>query len=258
MAIDMSKMNEKRDQLVEKMAGGGEYEFYQIKAGRQVIRILPPKGDKDVFWKEAVIHFNLPGGAAVACLKQFNKKCPICEEIAKLKKSKSKEDQTLSKKMRASNRVYMNLIDKEDKDKEDVPQVMNCGNSILKSILDVICDPEYGDITDFNNGFDITLTKTGKGLETEYSIVPKRKESKATKSLSEEELQEALPDLDALVVERTKEEVISILNGEDIAEGDEIDENNEDDDSIDKENSNDDDEIEAQIREEINKNKSKK
>lgn len=252
--LDMSKMNAKRDEVAERLTGGGEFNFYEIKDGSQVIRVLPPKGNKDTFWKEADLHFNVGGNGVVPCLKQFGKKCPVCEEVAKLKKSKSKEDQTQANKMRASHRVYMNILERGNSEKVDIPQIMQCGSTVLKSILDVICDPEYGDITDFAEGFDVTLTKTGKKLDTKYAIVPKRNPSQATEKLTAEELDAALPELDALVVEKTKEEVLSIMDGSD-EDDTAIDDDDKDKSSSNSKDDSDEDEIERRIREEIAKSK---
>jgi hypothetical protein len=274
--LNMDKMQSKRDEISERMASNGDYEFYEIKKGAQNIRVLPPKGDNEEFWKEVQLHFNVggAGSAPVACLKQFgHKTCPVCDEIARLKKSKSKEDQALSKKMRASNRVYVNILERDNKDKVDVVQIMNCGPTVLKCILDIICNPEYGDVTDFNEGFDLTLTKTGKGIDTEYSVLPKRNESKASEKLSEEELDEALIDYDTLVVEKTPEEIAAILAGED--EDDTVidDEDNSGDNSGSETNDDDNNdetssdssasddmeaEIERRIREEMEKQKKSK
>jgi len=257
--IDMSKMQAKKDEITERMSGGGgDFEFYEIKDGPQVIRVLPPKGDNDKFWKETKIHFNVGGSGVVTCSKVFGHKCPVCDEIAKLKKSKSKEDQALAKKMRPSSRVYINIFERGNKEKVDVPQILNCGPTVLKCILDVLCDPEYGDVTDFNEGFDLTLTKTGKKLDTDYSVIPKRKESKASEKLTEKELDDLLPDLDVLVVEKSKEEILAIMDGEsDSIDGDTNDSSDsvvDDTEVVDAEII-DDNDIEAQIRAEIEKNK---
>lgn len=213
MALNMNKVNEKQQELNKPR---GDFNFFSPKDGRNVIRICPPKGDKDVFWKEADTHFGVgPEGKLVTCLKMFKKKCPVCEEVARLKKSGNKEEQKLADKMRVNHRAYINIIDRGDPDKVDVPQVYNCGNSVLKELINLVCDPEYGDITDFESGFDITLTKSGKGMNTEYKVTPKRKESPATTTITEKELQEALPDLDSLVVEKSADEIKAILSGDD-------------------------------------------
>jgi hypothetical protein len=241
--LNMDRMQSKRDEITERMSSNGDYEFYEIKKGSQVIRVLPPKGDNEEFWKEVQLHFNVggSGSAPVACLKQFgHKTCPVCDEIARLKKSKSKEDQALSKKMRASNRVYVNIFERDNKEKVDVVQIMNCGPTVLKCILDIICNPEYGDVTDFNEGFDLTLTKTGKGIDTEYSVLPKRNESKASEKLSEKELDEALIDYDTLVVEKTPEEIAAQLSGEDDDDTVIDDESNDSNENANNDETNDD------------------
>ena len=61
-------------------------------------------------------------------------------------------------------------------------------------------------------------------MSTEYSVIAKPKESLASEQLSEEELDEKLPDLDSLFIEKSEEELMAILTGEEV----ESDEDGED------------------------------
>ena len=105
----------------------------------------------------------------------------------------------------------------------------------MKQIIDIICDPDYGDITDFNTGRDITITKSGKGLNTEYSVLAKPKETIATDQYSEEELDEKLPDLDSMFVKKDEDELMALFNGED------PDDKEDEDDDSDEESDEDED-----------------
>ena len=220
--LNMDKIKKKQEQLNK---GGQDFRFWSPEAGRNVIRILPPKDGSDIFWSEGKVHFQV-GGTMVSCLSNWGEECPVCERVEELKKSKSKSDKKLSDSMWPKTRAYMNIINRESEEEE--VEVMGCGPGILKDVINMVCDPDYGDITDFNEGRDVIITKTGKGLKTEYKVMGKPKVSVASSNLSEEEVQGAMVDLDELFVKKEYDELVGMLEGgdseEDEGEDDEDDE----------------------------------
>lgn len=213
MALNMDKLKKKSEDL-SKSGGGADYD--KLQPGKNVRRVLPPKGDRDVFWSEGYVHFQVgpEGKSTVTCLETYGqgKKCPVCQYVEQLKKG-SKADKQLADRIRRTRRMYINVINRDGED--ETPKVLPVGKTILQPIIDIICDPDYGDITDFEEGRDITITKTGKGLNTEYSVIAKPKPSVASEEMTEDELQEALPDLDALFIKKTPQEIQDILDGTD-------------------------------------------
>lgn len=211
MALNMDKLKKKSEDL-SKSGGGADYD--KLQPGKNVRRVLPPKGDRDVFWSEGYVHFQVgpEGKSTVTCLETYGqgKKCPVCQYVEQLKKG-SKADKQLADRIRRTRRMYINVINRDGED--ETPKVLPVGKTILQPIIDIICDPDYGDITDFEEGRDITITKTGKGLNTEYSVIAKPKPSVASEEMTEDELQEALPDLDALFIKKTPQEIQDILDG---------------------------------------------
>lgn len=214
--INMKAIEKKKEEL--QRGGGSDYGFDKLESGKNVRRILPPKGDSDMFYSEGYLHFGLgsDGKTTVTCLDTFGKKCPICEYLDSIKNSKNKEDKEFLKNARKTKRIYLNVINRDSDEDEETPKVLPIGNMILKQLIEIICDPDYGDITDFNEGRDVTITKSGKGMDTEYSVLAKPKESIASEQLSEEELDDAMPDLESLFIEKTEEELVAILTGEDV------------------------------------------
>lgn len=213
MALNMDKLKKKSEDL-SRSGGGADYD--KLQPGKNVRRVLPPKGDRDVFWSEGYVHFQVgpEGKSTVTCLETYGqgKKCPICQYVEQLKKG-SKADKQLADRIRRTRRMYINVINRDSED--DTPKVLPVGKTILQPLIDLICDPDYGDITDFEEGRDITITKSGKGLNTEYSVIAKPKPSVASEEMTEDELQEALPDLDALFIKKTPQEIQDILDGTD-------------------------------------------
>lgn len=210
--LDMSAMLKKQTELSE---GTSDYKFDKLKDGKNVRRILPPKGDRTMFYSEGYLHFGLgPEGKDTAtCLSTFGEKCPICEYLESIKNSKNAEDKEFFQRARRVKRIYLNVLNRDSTSEEETPVVLPVGNMVLKQVVDIICDPDYGDITDFNEGRDITITRSGKGMNTKYSVIAKPKETLASESFTEEELDKELPDLDSLFVKKSYDDLKKLLEG---------------------------------------------
>ena len=225
--LSLDKVTKKSADL--KKSGNYNTDYDKLEKGKNVRRILPPKGDNDVFWSEGFLHFGLgsDGKKTVTCLETYGegRKCPICQYVEELKKSKSKDDKQLADRIRRTKRTYIAVLNRDAE--EEKPLVLPIGQTIMKQIVDLICDPDYGDITDFEEGRDITITKSGSGLNTEYSVIAKPRTTIASENYTAEELDEELPDLDALFVRKSPEELQAILDGDDEDSSEEDDDNDE-------------------------------
>ena len=208
-------------------------EYDKLKQGKNVRRILWPKGDSDSFYSEGFLHFNLgeDSNTVVTCPKTFGSKerCPICEYVEELQKSKNKDDAKLASKLKATRKIYVNTISRDDD--EETPKVLPIGVTVLKGLLEAICDPDYGDITDPDEGRDVTITRKGEGMKTEYSVLIKPKASIVSEDLSASEIEDEMTDLDSLFVKKSYEELQDVLYGESLE--DDEDEEDEDNDSYD-------------------------
>ena len=234
----MGKLNmEAMKAKLDSESRSGNYnnaEYDKLKQGKNVRRILWPKGDSDSFYSEGFLHFNLgeDGNTVVTCPKTFGSKerCPICEYVEELQKSKNKEDAKLASKLKATRKIYVNTISRDDD--EETPKVLPIGVTVLKGLLEAICDPDYGDITDPDEGRDVTITRKGEGMKTEYSVLIKPKASIVSDELSASEIEDDMTDLDSLFVKKSYEELQDILNGESL-DDEEDEEDEEDNDSYD-------------------------
>jgi hypothetical protein len=72
----------------------------------------------------------------------------------------------------------MNIIVRKAGDKggetSEGPFIYTPGVTVFTAIAAIINNPDYGDITDPDDGFDIMISKEGEKLETKYSIMPRR------------------------------------------------------------------------------------
>ena len=92
------------------------------------------------------------------------------------------------------------------------------GKQVYETLLNLVCNPEYGDITDPDTGIDITLTY-GKPVGASFpvtKITPRRQSSPLCPESPEKcrELLEGIPDFDVLFNDCRKsfEEVQSMLD----------------------------------------------
>lgn len=199
--------------------GGERIPFDKLANGKNVRRILWPKGDRDLCYSEGYIHFGLgeDGKTSMVCRKTRDSKarCPICEFIDQLQMSKDKNDKKLAEAIKPRKRVYMNVIDRDSDSDKDELKVLPVGLTIQKAIVAILCDPDYGDITDPIEGRDVTIKRTGQGLNTEYTVLPKPNPSPASTNLTPEQLEEQMADLEAFWSAPSIEDMEKVLYGED-------------------------------------------
>jgi len=172
--------------------------FWRPDAGLNTIRILPEVGTMEFFFVESGRHYmdgkfydcpNLNSGGV--------EPCPLCEVNQLLYEAGEKEE---AKKWRAGKSYLMNVIVRSKE--AEGPKVYSAGQIVFGQIAGLIGDPDVGDVSDIEEGFDLKLERTGEGLETRYTTREARNATPlGTPDEVEKWLQEA-KDLQAFVNER--------------------------------------------------------
>lgn len=242
--LNMGAMKSKLEQ--ENSNRGSGANFAKLENGKNIVRVLPPKGERDSFYEEGYMHFSLgdDGRQVATCPKTFDKNahCPICEYVDELRLSKNKSDKELADKISSRRRIYINALMRDDE--EETPKVLPIGVTILKGILEAICDPDYGDITDPEDGRDITINRKGQGLNTEYSVLPKPNTSVVSDEYTIDELEEEMADLDKLFKEVDEDQLLDLIGqGSDVDDDEDYDDDNEDEEEEEEEGTYDDMEL---------------
>lgn len=247
--LDVSKLMGKLKELNENTSQNSSgLSFLSINDGRNVVRILPPSDKMESFGEEVWVHYGIgksssnKNGTMVVCPKTANENapCPVCEASKELYNLSTKKDDEYMKQAKAYNRkkrVYYNAIDrsvdlgtfelrKEDdkevwynkatNEKESPIKVLGTGISVYKDLIKLIIDPEYGDITDPDEGLDVIITKSGSGqYNTEYDVKTVRKES----PIGMDNWEEHLNDLEPLTKSKSYDDILTIMEGGDPAKG---------------------------------------
>lgn len=198
-------------------------EFWNPKSGPNYIRILPSWTldlSKDFFRKTAQ-HWKLGNNQDlwVTCLlEEGYARCPVCEKIDGLYRTKVKEDSDFAKMIRKQTKVLYNIVDMNNVSKG--VQVWQSGITVLGDILKFIGNPKYGDVSNPETGrnIDIFMTeaKESKTGWNDYAVQPDPERSQ----IAELEWLEQLTDLDHLVVTKSVEEIDYILEKGELPEKD--------------------------------------
>jgi len=157
-----------------------ESDFLKVGVGRTVLRFLPPApGQRSPFVKVFQHYIDIPGlssPASFACprLNGAKRACPACQRADQLRASGNPADFDLAGQLRASKRVYANVINRASPDRG--PVIYAFGKTIHEKLISLAGDPDWGDFTDPGpDGYDITITRTGTGkTDTKYDLVGAR------------------------------------------------------------------------------------
>lgn len=250
-SADMEKIQKKLSEI-----GSGDY--FKPKEGKNIIRILPPWSSEGVWYKEAVIHYGVKNEKGkergYACLKMFDKECPICEKHAELVKE-GEESKELAYSILGRVKYYTNILDR----KSGKVMIWGFSSKTLGILLSYCQDPDYGDISDPENGYDVIIEREGTGrMDTRYQIRCRPKAS----AIDVEGWEDKLRNLDELNEEPDAdklEELISDMfsDGPRKKKKDEEEDDEEEETPKKKKPSDDDEEEEDEEEEEKPKKKKK-
>ena len=214
MALDMAKMKSKLQDLESGGKSKQDNVWWRPQEGDQDIRIVPTS-DGDPF-KVYHFHYNLGDGArgGVLCPKrQFGENCPICDFASKLWQEGTDDSKKMAKSLFVRQRFFSPVIDRDNE--EAGVRIWGYGKTIYETLLGLVLNPDYGDITDVDAGVDFTLTYTlpkSKGAFPQTNLVPKRKSSALAKNKgSIKEILESVPEISTLFQRKSTADVKAIL-----------------------------------------------
>ena len=171
------KLAKKRKELADRSSGkGGKLIF--MKEGTYRVRILNPGKDKDFILEVPYFYPSKDMGGFISP-SAFGLPCPWKEKYDELNgKGASQSDKEMAKKMGLKKKpVAPVILYKDDRgkeiDEEKSGRLILLTNGLHQQIIDHFLDPEWGDFTDPDEGYDFKITRTGKGqFDTEYSLSP--------------------------------------------------------------------------------------
>jgi hypothetical protein len=188
--------------------------LWKPQPGKQVIRVLPYKHNKDNPFIELFFHFGLNNKTYLSPVT-FGRPDPIEEFASKLKTSGNREEYQMARKLEAKMRTFAPVIVRGEEGQG--VKFWGFGKTVYQELLSVIADPDYGDITDPVSGRDIsvefkTAEETGASFpKTTIRVKPNQTPITEDKAQLEGILDNQ-KDITELYQELSYEELTNVLN----------------------------------------------
>jgi hypothetical protein len=198
----LSGQNSKRD-IMWRPAEGEEH----------TVRLVAfPDNDGQPF-KERWFYYNIGNAPGLLAPYQFGRPDPIQELINKLRDDDNKESYELAKKLYPKMRAYAAVIVRGEEDKG--VRLWAFGKQVYQSLLNIMLDEDYGDITDPKTGRDVKVSCSKANGKTYAStdVMPRGKASPLSESADKaKQWMSSIPNLDELFTEKSYEELEKIVN----------------------------------------------
>ena len=188
--------------------------LWKPQPGKQVIRVLPYKHNKDNPFIELFFHFGLNNKTYLSPIT-YGRPDPIEEFAQKLKTSGNREEYQMARKLEAKMRTFAPIIVRGEE--AQGVRFWGFGKTVYQELLSVIADPDYGDITDPVSGRDVAVEfKTAEETGKYFPSTSIRVKPNQTPIIEDKAKLEALLDnqknIAELYQELSYEELTGVLN----------------------------------------------
>lgn len=219
MAIDFDAIRKKLGQLSG--TNTRRNVMWRPEEGEEhTVRLLSFKDNDGQPFKERWFYYNIGNNPGLLAPKQFGKQDPIQDLINTLREDGSKESYELAKKLYPKMRCYAPVIVRGEEDKG--VRLWSFGKTVYQSLLNIMLDEDYGDITCPSEGRDVKVvcTKPPGRMWATTTVRPRGKASELSTDAGQiKEWVDNVPDLDQLYTLKPADELEKIvndwLNGED-------------------------------------------
>lgn len=197
--------------------------FYSFQSGRSVIRILPPWSARGV-WFKPIYEYVVKMGDEFKFLispKDSGGRDPLLEYAESLIASGDEKLVQRGKDLRPRRRYLVNalvLVDPKNAiGLKDGPKIVNLPVRVKDDCVNLDTDVQsgYGDITNLERGFNLSVERQGDGLNTRYSVRAFRDPSDILKTAREQQLDPdgwSLHDLDVVSKPSSESELAEIVS----------------------------------------------
>ena len=213
MAINLDKMRNKLSSI-QNRGGSRTSQFWRPTDGDQSIRIVPtPDGDP---FKEFWFHYNVGKNAGfLSPKKNFGEDDPLDAFVRQLFNEGTEESIKMAKNLMARQRFFSPIIVRGEEDKG--VRLWGYGKQVYTQLLELVLNPEYGDITVPESGTDLVLNygKPAGMAFPQTKIMPSRRTSEICKDITPEEcaaLLDSVPDFGTVFERKTPEDVQRMLD----------------------------------------------
>ena len=212
MAIDLDAIRKKLGQLSG--TNSRRNVMWRPTEGEEAtVRLISFQDNDGQPFKERYFYYNIGNNPGLLAPYQFQKPDPIQELITKLRDDGSKESYELAKKLYPKMRTYAPVIVRGEEDKG--VRLWVFGKTVYQSLLNIMLDEDYGDITDPHEGRDVKVVcnKPPGRMWAMTEVRPRGKGSALSSDTAQAaEWVKGIPDLDELFTLKSYDELEKIVN----------------------------------------------
>ena len=212
MAINFDAIRKKLDNL----SGNNKKSnaSWKPKEGEvYTVRLISfPNNDGQPF-KELWFYYNIGNNPGLLAPYQYGKADPIQDLINKLRDEGTKESYELAKKLYPKMRCYAPVIVRGEEDKG--VQLWAFGKQVYQTLLGIMLDEDYGDITDPESGRDVKVRcyKPAGKKYSETEVMPRGKSSSlSTNTGTAKQWLGNIPDVSKMFELKSSDELSKIVN----------------------------------------------
>ena len=212
MGIDFDAIRKKLNQLSG--TNSRRNVMWRPQEGEEAtVRLLPFKDNDGQPFKERWFYYNIGNNPGLLAPYQFGQPDPIQELINRLRDEGTKESYELAKKLYPKMRCYAPVVVRGEEDRG--VRLWSFGKTVYQTLLNIMLDEDYGDITDPVEGRDVKVvcTKPPGRMWATTDVRPRGKQSQLSdNSQTLKSWTSGIPELDDLYTCKTYEELEKIVN----------------------------------------------
>ena len=188
MGIDRSKIKDKLNNL-RSSGGNNTSRLWKPDEGTQRIRIVPYRWQKDYPFLELYFHYELPGPNYLSPIsfdeegeigtdELVQRTDPIAEFAEEVRRNRGQEGYEMWKTLFPKRRTFAPVVVRGEEDQG--VRFWGFGKTVFEDLLEKFADPEWGDLSDPQNGRDIKITYIPRAQsdtnfpKTKTSVSPKK------------------------------------------------------------------------------------
>lgn len=160
----MSKIDLIKERLakLQSKSSGTAYEkvdyatlFWKPKLGKQVVRILPRKANKDFPFSEVSFHQYNIFKKSIYSLENFGEQDPVVQLVKELYNENTEESKDLARKLKPRTKFYAQVLVRGEEGLG--ARIWEFNKTTYEKLLSIMADDDFGDISDVTNGTDLTI-----------------------------------------------------------------------------------------------------
>ncbi len=213
MAVDFEAIRRKLNQLSGQ--GNKRNVMWRPQEGEEVtVRLLSfPDNEDGLPFAERWFYYNIGNNPGLLAPYQFGNPDPIQDLINKLRDEGTKESYELAKKLYPKPRYYAPVVVRGEEEKG--VRVWSFGKTVYQSLLNIMLDEDYGDITDVMEGRDVKVicTKAPGRMWATTEVRPRGKTTRLSSDAAQvKNWTSNIPDVGDLYAAKSEGELEKIIN----------------------------------------------